>query len=737
MFRQLHKIPGLFAALLIVVVALSGVVLSVVPALQSLSTPAAPSAQMNVAELASSVQRHVPGVMNISRKPSGMIIAAYSTNTAQGQDVINPRTGTVVRPYKSSAFVRWMTSLHRSLFLRTKGRIAVGISALAMVLLCLSGAVLLARRMGGWRKVFGPARGSLSHRLHIELGRFAVMGLLLSGLTGMWMSMANFNLLPNAMGAMPQFPTSVNGGKPAPIGTLQALKTVHVSDLRNLTFPTDPSDVFTITTAGGMGYIDQATGKMLSFQGNNVWKKIYEWVYMLHTGEGLWSLGLLLGLASLCSLVLSWTGMLLWWRRRQSLPKIKHNHMGHSADTIILVGSDGNATWGFARTLHDEMTKAGYKCHTAPMNQLAKHYSHAQRMFILTSTHGDGAAPASAKNFMARLEKFHGTPKFPVALLGFGDRQFPKFSQFGHDLAAALDARSWHAMLPYHAIDRQSVQEFARWGHMVGEALGHPLELNHHPIRPRTRRLELVERLDYGHEVQAPTTVFRFLAPDVPATLWERLTGRAGLPRFEAGDLVGIMPPNSNLPRFYSLATSSRDGFLEICVRKHPGGECSGYLHSLEPGETVECFIKQNPDFRPSKGRAPVILIGAGTGIGPLAGFIRANARGRSMHLYFGGRDPRSDFLYAEEIESWLTERRLTSLTTAFSRISDRAYVQDRIEEDAHRLCKMIERGAHIMVCGGRDMAEGVMKSLEAALAPTGMSVVKLKSEGRYLEDVY
>ncbi|MDE3079159.1 MAG: PepSY domain-containing protein [Paracoccaceae bacterium] len=737
MFRQLHKIPGLFAALLIVVVAASGVVLSLVPALDTLSAPPAPAAQMNVAELAASVQRHLPGLANLSRQPSGKIIAAYSTDTAQGQDVIDPRTGAVVGPYTTSAFVRWMTSLHRSLFLRTEGRIAVGLSALAMVLLCVSGAVLLARRMGGWRKVFGPARGSLSHRLHIELGRFAIMGLMLSGVTGLWMSMANFNLLPNAMGAMPQFPASVNGGKPAPIGTLQALQAIPVSDLRNLTFPTDPSDVFTVTTAGGMGYIDQATGKMLSYQANGVWKKIYEWIYMLHTGEGFWSLGLILGLASLCSLVLSWTGTILWWRRRQSLPKMKHNHIAHTADTIILVGSDGGATWGFARTLHDALTASGYKCHTASMNQLARHYAHAQQMFILTSTHGDGAAPESARNFMARLEKFHGTPKFPVALLGFGDRQFPKFSQFGHDVAAALDARKWYAMLPYHAIDRQSVQDFARWGRTVGEALGHALELTHQPVRPRTRRLELVERIDYGHEVQAPTTVFRFLAPDVPPTFWERVTGRAALPRFEAGDLVGILPPGSDLPRFYSLATSSRDGFLEICVRKHPGGECSGYLHSLEPGETVECFIKQNPDFRPVKGRAPIILIGAGTGIGPLAGFIRANARGRAMHLYFGGRDPKSDFLYAEEIESWLTERRLTSLTTAFSRISDRAYVQDRIVEDAHRLRTMIERGAQIMVCGGRDMAEGVMQAVEEALAPVGLSVVKLKAEGRYLEDVY
>jgi sulfite reductase (NADPH) flavoprotein alpha-component len=304
-------------------------------------------------------------------------------------------------------------------------------------------------------------------------------------------------------------------------------------------------------------------------------------------------------------------------------------------------------------------------------------------------------------------------------------------------VAAALDQRRWYAMLPYDTIDRQSAQEFARWGREVGQALGHALELNHQPVRPRTTQLQLVDRVNYGHEVQAPTTVLRFAAPEVPTTFWQRLTGRAGLPRFSAGDLAGILPPGSDLPRFYSLASSSRDGFLEICVKKHPGGECSGFLHALEPGEIVDCFVKPNPDFRPARGRRPVILIGAGTGIGPLTGFIRSNARRRHMHLYFGGRDPRSDFLYAEELDSWLGERRLTSLTTAFSRIHDRAYVQDRIAEDAHLLRKMIRRGAQIMVCGGADMAAGVMEALDAAIAPLGLSAVALKAEGRYVEDVY
>jgi ferredoxin-NADP reductase len=144
--------------------------------------------------------------------------------------------------------------------------------------------------------------------------------------------------------------------------------------------------------------------------------------------------------------------------------------------------------------------------------------------------------------------------------------------------------------------------------------------------------------------------------------------GRRSLPRFEAGDLVAILAPGTDLPRFYSLASASTDDVLEICVRKQPGGLCSGFLHELPPGGRIEAFIRPNPSFRPSRGKAPVILIGAGTGIGPLAGFIRHNSVHRPMHLYWGGRHPSSDFLYGPELRQYVDDGRLARLNTAFSR---------------------------------------------------------------------
>jgi sulfite reductase (NADPH) flavoprotein alpha-component len=735
MLRQFHKLSGLLAALLVTVLALSGAVLSAFPALDRAGAVMAPTDAISVADLAGRIADHYPSVEQIRRTPSGKVIAFHFENGAPASIVVDPVSGQAVADYAPPALERWMTNLHRSLFLDDAGRMVAGLGALAMALLVFSGLQITARHMGGWRRVLGRARGSRHRRLHVDFGRPAATGLMLSALTGIYMSLSTFGVVPDGSAQAPGFPEQVAGGPAIVVDRIEAFRDIGLSDLRELTFPypDDPTDAYGIKTATGEGYVDQATGQMLVWQEYGLARQVHETIYRLHTGQGLWWLGLLLGLAALAVPVMSVTGMLVWASGRRGRPRIEANVPARAADTVILVGSEGGSTWGFARTLHDALTATGHKVHTAPMDSLAPRYRAASRMFILTATYGDGAAPRSARRFLARLEAMDA-PAFPVAVLGFGDRRFPRFCRFAQDVEQALLRKGWASFMPLATIDRQSAQAFARWGTALSEALGEAVTLTHVPARPRSHTLTLLTRRDYGEAVQAPTSILRFAVPR--SGLLARLTGRA-FPRFAAGDLLGILPPGSDIPRYYSLASSSRDGVLEICVRKHPGGLCSGHLHGLRPGATIDAFIRSNPEFRPASGRKPVILIGAGTGMGPLAGFIRANRRRRPVHLYFGGRDPGSDYLYEDEIATWLGDKRLSSVTTAFSRVAERVYVQDRIRENAEALRTMIAQGAQVMVCGGRNMADGVRAALEEVLIPLGLTAAALKAQGRYAEDVY
>ncbi|MFN4156556.1 MAG: PepSY domain-containing protein [Paracoccaceae bacterium] len=735
MIRALHRWPGLLSLILVTVLALSGAALSVLPMAERIAAPQAEGGQ-SVADLAARVASLHPGLEEIRRSPSGTVTAWWFDGGTPGSAVIDPATGSDFGSADPNAVKRWLTTLHRSLFLDGAGRLVMAAGAAAMLVLTLSGAALVARRTGGWGHWFARLRGPLAGRLHVEIARVAVAGLALSATTALWMTASTFDLLPDGA-VRPAEPAAVSGQMAFPLDRMAALQDVPISALRKLSFPFegDTQEVFTLSTDSGTGLIDQGTGEMLSWVDLTPWQQVSETIYMLHTGQGAAVLGLILGVWALSVPVMGVTGALIWVAGRRGRPRLQDNAPAGRAQTVILVGSEGGSTWGFAATLARALRGAGQTVHIAPMSAFdpARHPC-AERFLILAATHGEGNAPASAKGFLDRLALMATLPTAPVAVLGFGDRSFPAFCAFATEVEDAARTRGWATLLPMDTVDRQSPQDFDRWGRALGEALGLTLELDHQPIRPAAETLTLLSRRDYGAEVQAPTAILRFALPK--ASLWARLTGR-GFARFQAGDLLGILPEGSAVPRLYSLASGSRDGFVEVVVRKHPGGLCSSQLLALEPGEPVQAYLRRNPGFHAGRGRAPLILIGAGTGIGPLAGFIRANARRRPVHLFFGMRDPATDFLYGDDLAAWAVEGRLTRISTAVSRGTRPHYVQDALRAEAAEVADAIRQGAKVMVCGGRNMAQGVACALGDILAPMGLTPAMLKAGGRYAEDVY
>ena len=735
MLRAIHRWPGLAGLLLVVLLALSGATLSVFPMIEATSSPQA-AAGLTVGELAARVQAEYPGVEQIRRAPSGRVTAWWFAEGAPGAAVIDPATGAGVAPADASRSERWLVNLHRQLFSGDTGRLVMAAGAGLMLILCASGAVLVARRMGGWRHWFGRTRGTLAARLHVEAARLAMPGLVLSSLTALWMTGSTFGFIPDHA-PMPRFPATTSSQTGIAPDHIAALAELPMAHLRELSFPDpdDPTDAFTLKTDQGAGYLDQGTGALLAWAEAPPLARLSDTITMLHTGRGAAALGLLLGLMALSVPVMAASGAVLWMANHRARPRIRGNVPAGRAETVILVGSEAGSTWGFAATLHRALTDAGQVAHIGPMSGFApRRFPAARRILILAATYGDGVAPASARGFLESLAEAAPMAGVPVAVLGFGDRGFPAYCAFGEAVARELAARGWAGLLPFDTVDRQSPQDFARWGQALGAALGLDLELVHQPVIPASTGLELVSRRDFGAEVQAPSAILRFALPR--PTLWQRLTGR-GFGRFQAGDLLAVLPEGSPVPRLYSLASGHRDGFLEIVVRRQPGGLCSGQLLALAPGARVRAFLRPNPGFHAGQGRAPLLLIGAGTGIGPLAGFVRANRRHRPAHLFFGLRDPASDFLFGDELAAWQQDGRLARLQLATSRGAPPHHVQDALRNEAAEVLALVRQGARIMVCGGRDMAAGVREALAEILTPAGLTPALLKAEGRYAEDIF
>lgn len=682
--------------------------------------------RISVAQLAERIALHFNDIESVQRSNTGVISVYYFDNGKNLVAIVNPQTGKGLEEPKSTKFYFWLKDLHRSLQLGDSGSIIVGVGALSLLLLSISGFWLLLIRCGSIKNLFLPIRGSLSERLHCELGRITLVVLLLISITGIYLSSVRLGIISDSAPAFADFPQAIDGGQPLDIGSISALMDIEVSNLKELIYPYmgDTMDAYTLTTSDGMGYIDQATGIILSYQPHSRDYRMFELFHSLHSGELSWWLALILGLTALSLPIITISGIFIWLNRGKIKSKVENNTRTHTAEIVILVGSESNNTWGFASHLHDTLIALGYRVCTSSMNDMQKRYPKAKQLLVLTSTFGDGQAPEGAKHFLSKLEEFKAAQGLRYSVLGFGSRNYPKFCQYAKDVERALQAKGLANAVPLTLIDKQSSLQFSHWGRELGDNLKRNINLHYVQQRPATQRFRLIEKTDFGQKMQMPMSILRFAIP-------------AGCSEFAAGDLIGIFAPRTEIERYYSLGSSRKLGFLEFCVRKQEHGVCSSYLSTLRVGQSIDGFIKTNPGFKAKLNSKPLILIGAGTGMGPLIGFIRENTKRRPIHLYWGARHPDSDFLYQDELDMHLESKMLAEFTPAFSRIAAGCYVQDKITQDSAKIKELIRQDAQIMICGGTRMAADVEGAFDRIARSIGSSVEKLKSQNRYVEDIY
>lgn len=725
-WRFVHRWLGLVAGTLALVLGITGAMLALEP-LRNAMQAAPTESDLPLATLVERVQGTVPGAEEIRRLPSGILVV-YAFEGGQAQAVrVDPANGTILGDYQASLLPRWVKNLHRTFLLDDPGRITAAMVALAMLALSVSGLVLLLRRMGGWRGLAGPVRGTLPQRLHVLSGRVILLLLALSSATALYMSASTFDLIVLTPDTEPELSSQATGQPPLHPKQIDLLQTLRVQDLQRLSLPTseDPQDTWRIITAQGQGWADQYNGQTLAWEDSTPAQRIYDWVLLLHTGDGAWFWAIALGLSG-ASIPLFWfTGVLIWWAARRSRPSIKGNSPLTQADSLIFVASEGGSTWGFAQALHDALKAMGYHVHTTALENWRIPPA-ARHVYILAATYGEGQPPAHAQKALKLIAK-HPPTDAQMSVLGFGDRQFPAFCGFAEALDQTLQKKGWAFLLALERIHQQSPQEFARWGRTLSDKLGQPVPLDYQARLPRTASLTLLSRQDFPGAAGEPAVILRFALPS------------QHLSRFAAGDLLGILPPgDQSVPRYYSLASGKQDKFVEICVRHTNGGACSPYLHNLRIGDQIQAFIRPNPGFTLTYSRRPVLLIGAGTGVAPLAGFVRDNTRHRPMYLYYGTRDCNLDFYFGAELKDWQAQGHLRELHTTFSRMSNGGgYVQEAVRRDAQKIRTLLEKGALVRVCGSRPMAQAVRQELDNILIDMGKSLAWLKENERYAEDLF
>lgn len=226
-----------------------------------------------------------------------------------------------------------------------------------------------------------------------------------------------------------------------------------------------------------------------------------------------------------------------------------------------------------------------------------------------------------------------------------------------------------------------------------------------------------------------------------------------------AQDVVSML--RKMTARLYSIASSISAHPNEVhltigAVRytthgRERKGVCSIQVADrTQDGDTIPVFVQPNKHFHLPETDKDIIMVGPGTGIAPFRSFIEeravTKATGKAW-LFFGDQHEACDFLYKEELDKYLNDGVLTTLTTAFSRDTDKkVYVQDKMRENSQELFEWLENGASFYVCGdkqkmAKDVHEALIDVIEKEGKMTREDAVayldEVKKQGRYERDVY
>lgn len=390
---------------------------------------------------------------------------------------------------------------------------------------------------------------------------------------------------------------------------------------------------------------------------------------------------------------------------------------GDTRQFILFASESGQAQ----KLAHESQKQLGKDWQVLSLADFQKHcgtasLNGAKALFIVSTT-GDGDAPENGQAFFKQLAKTDALTDCHYALLALGDREYPKFCQFGIDLDAQLTrvgAKSFFEMLTVDNVHEATLQ---KWSAHLAEAFSvAEIELESNLSKPFTGTLT------HRHCVNpnSPAEGLFDIRLHVPtACTWQ------------AGDIVQITVPQpdaTSVMREYSIANACRNDAeqtpLDLVVRQlvidadnDVLGKGSGFLTKYaDIGTELSLRIRENSAFKLPSAPVPMIFIATGSGLAGVASLIDEadkrwsqpfNEHQGGHWLIYGERHPEHERPYTEKLNDWQERNVLATVTHCFSRCPDNnypKYVQDGIQQHAETITSwLLERNALVYVCGSKD----------------------------------
>jgi len=602
-FFQLHWLIGISAGSLLMVIGLTGAILSFedelldalnpgvlsVPA-QSLPALAPPALFETLGPLPDN-QRLTTAIF--SAEPGRSVQLLLQARPGQAKPLplyVDPYTGKLLGPAGGQAFFEWVERLHRFLLLpREPGRVAAGILSSCLLLLIISGIYLRwpkpALNWRAWLSFNPRLKGRpFLWAMHAVLATWALPAWLLLTTTGIYWSFDGVRSTVDGWAGVQRAPRMKREPEAAPpahpelsLAWQRFQDSVPAWREVRLRLPErDAAALEILWLAPDAAHERQRNRMQIGLDGRlkkderfaelGVGKRALATIYPLHMGRyfGL-PVRILMMLSALALPVLGVTGWVLYLkRRRQRREAEAQRHVlasgsvgGEDAILVAWASQSGRAESLALRTAA-ALQAAGRSVVVKSLAGFApaELAGYPQALFVV-STFGEGQAPDGARSFARALDstelKLAG---MRFAVLALGNRQYAQFCAFGHALHGALlrlGAGALQPLTPACETEPAAVDAwFAGLSHF-GVDTNTTLLAAEAPV-PQWQRWQLVQR--------------RLLNP-----------GSSGEPLFEL----------SLLPVVSQTAVHWAPGALAEIRPAHAEGRVSAWLfrHGFDPGLNV------------------------------------------------------------------------------------------------------------------------------------------------------
>ena len=702
-WRYSHLALAISSFAFIFIASVTGIILALEPIVEQVKPYAYDIEKYDLASTISVLEEKYEEIITLEKDHNDFVIASVITKEGTNElFYIDPATGKKVgNIIEKASIFQFSTNLHRSLFLKSTGRAIIGIVSFLLFLIATTGILLIAKRQGGISKLFSKVvKEDVQQYYHVVLGRYSLVPVIILTLTGVYLSLEKFSLLPEQeVNHDREFPKEATKTKIQP-KDLPVFQNISLKNIKLVEFPfsDDPEDYFLVNLKSKELVIHQYTGAILSEVKHPFVTLTSSLSMKLHTGRGsiLWSLILFIATSSILYFIYSGFSMTLKRRKKNSfIPQSSYDK--DVAEYVILVGSETGSTYKSARLVFDAIQRLGKKVFITELNKYDE-FKKMKHLIIFTSTYGTGEAPTNANHFLEKFANVKTRKSVNYSVIGLGSLAYSNFCEFASHVDVALQNNpNFKSSTPLHKIHNQSFEDIQHWAKEWGHKVGLPIELKTENQKVKAKKQQdftIINRT----ELNTDDTFLLQLRP-------ERKTS------FQSGDLLVYQPDSESAARFYSIGIMGKDILLSI--KKHEFGVCSTYFSQLNAGDRIKAKIQKNKGFHFPRKAKEIILISNGTGIAPFLGMLQENYQHKKVHLFWGGRTKTSFNLYQETVRKVLSSNQLTSLRLAYSREGrQKEYVQDVLSRNTNLIAEVLLNNGSIMICGSLAMEKGVLKVL-------------------------